>query len=147
MRLLASYDQTRLALANSTNDHTTLEVIIQTNRAWRTDSSGTYFRRPTEAEIWLQAFLALGRGFKGIHTYVYRSAQWTGTPAPFDSGIVTESATQRNAIAPYYNQVAQLFTHLSALGDDILPLTVLDAFIWTGTPHSYITDILDDVYD
>lgn len=147
-RLLATYDQTRRALARSGNKHTTLEVIIQTCSQLTPESDTTYFRRPTEAEIWMQAFLALGRGYKGVHTYVYRTVPYTGYFVPFDSGLVasTTPPTARTAIGPY-NQVAQLYNHLAELGDDILPLTVLDAFTWTGAAHSYITDIIDDVDD
>ncbi|MDZ7336066.1 MAG: hypothetical protein ONB32_13025, partial [candidate division KSB1 bacterium] len=148
-RLLASYDQTRRALSRSGNTHTTLEVIIQAGSQFTYESDTTYFRRPTEAEIWLQAFLALGRGYKGVHTYVYRTVPYTGYFVPFDSGLVasTTPPTARTAINPYFDYVAQLYQHLAELGDDILPLTVLDAFTWTDTAHSYITDILYDVDD
>ena len=147
-RLLASYDQTQRALDRSDNEHTTLEIIIQTHSQFTTDQN-TYFRRPTEAEIWLQAFLALSRGYKGVHTYVYRTNPWTGQMAYFDSGLVavTTPPTARTAISPYYDQVAQLYDHLAELGDDILPLTTQEYFTWTGSAHSYVTDIIDDVDD
>lgn len=112
-RLLATYDQTRRALARSGNNHTTLEVIIQTCSQLTSESDTTYFRRPTEAEIWLQAFLAIGRGYKGVHTYVYRTAPYTGYFVPFDSGLVasTTPPTARTAIHPYFDYVAELYNH------------------------------------
>jgi hypothetical protein len=73
---IAGCDSAHLNLVKSENSHTRLEMYIQTFEARYVD---TYFRRPTQAEIWLQAFLALSRNFKGIHSYVYRSYTW---PAP-----------------------------------------------------------------
>jgi hypothetical protein len=155
--ILGSYDQTRNALiaGQGQNHHTRLEVIIQTQREYY-PATQTFVRRPTESEIWLQAFLALSRCYKGVHSYVYRTNN-TGN----SWGLIDErTPRQQNVDSLCYYQtnpnnynrnsygvVTQLYDHLSALGDDILPLTVLDAFTWTGTARSYITDIIDDVYD
>jgi hypothetical protein len=59
-RYIASCESTRMHLKGSGNTHTTLEMHIQT---FEGRDGTTYFRRPTEAEIWLQTFLALGRNF------------------------------------------------------------------------------------
>ncbi|MDZ7401237.1 MAG: hypothetical protein ONB37_13835, partial [candidate division KSB1 bacterium] len=140
--LVMSYQQTWEALKNSGNNHTKLEIIFQTFECYNA-TYHVYWRRPTQAEIWLQAFLALSRNAKGVHSYVYRSYHWGG--ATYETGLI-DSLT-RNPNQPTYSYVADLYTHLDSLGPRLLPLTVLDAFTWTDTAHSYITDIIDDVYD
>jgi hypothetical protein len=137
-RFIAGCELTRSALNASGNTHTTLEMYIQTNRAY---IDNTYFRRPTEAEIWLQAFLALSRNFKGIHCYVHRTVPpnqgWYTNPAWYDSGLVTMDVPRipiNNSFNHQpYNNVAQLFAHLSSLGSQVLPLEVDTAFTWTGS--------------
>lgn len=141
-RFIYGCELTRSALNASGNTHTRLEMYIQTHSAY---FNNTYFRRPTEAEIWVQAFLALSRNFKGIHCYVYRTAppgSYEGQPAWYDSGLV-DIAVPRNPINDSfnhqpYNNVAQLFAHLSSLGPQLLPLDVDTAFTWTGSaPPDY----------
>ncbi len=151
--LLGSYDQTRQALINSGNTHTRLEVAIQTQREYF-PATQTFIRRPTESEIWLQAFLALSRGYKGIHAYVYRTNH-----AGNSWGLIDERTPRQQTIdslcyyrnnANNYNRdpysvVAQLYDHLAELADHILPLTVLDVFTWNGTSRGYILNIDGDI--
>ncbi len=141
--IIDSYQWTWEKLKNSGNTHTTLEVIIQTFRCWDSRQSSAFWRRPTEAEIWLQAFLALSRNYKGVHSYVYRSydcADW------YEQGLVNAYET-RSEINPGYNHVAQLYDHLAVLGPQLLPLTVNEAFTWTDSPHQYIQNITGDIND
>ncbi len=118
-------------------------MYIQTQRAY---IDNTYFRRPTQAEIWLQAFLALSRNFKGIHCYVHRTVPpnqgYYANPAWYDSGLVDMGLPRTPINNSFnhqpYNNVAQLFAHLSSLGPQILPLEVDTAFTWTGAiPPAY----------
>lgn len=141
-RIINNFDHAWQSLKNSANDHTTMEIIIQTHREWSyAEGNRAFFRRPTEAEIWLQAFLALSRNFKGIHYYVYHSLAgsrfW---------GLVDQSAN-RDSVNPYYEYVAQLNDHLTELGPELLPITVDSAFTWEGNSVLYINNITGDSLD
>lgn len=130
-RYIASCESTRMHLQRSGNTHTTLEMHIQTFEA---RYGATYFRRPTEAEIWLQTFLALGRNYKGILAAFYRSDNNGGVD--FETSLI-DSLT-RLPIQPIFNYVADLYGHLDILGPQILPLEVDTAFTWTGAiPPDY----------
>lgn len=130
-RYIASCESTRMHLKRSGNTHTRLEMHIQT---FEGREGTTYFRRPIESEIWLQAFLALGRNFKGIFASFYRSYNPPGTD--YSNGLITLST--RLPILPTFNYVAALYTHLDILGPQILPLEVDTAFTWTGAiPSDY----------
>lgn len=126
--LVMSYQQTWEALKNSDNNHTKLEFIFQTMECYN-EQYHVYWRQPTQAEIWLQAFLALSRAAKGIHCYVYRSNHWGG--ATYETGLI--DSTTRNPNQPTYDYVADLYAHLDSLGQKLLPLTADTAFTWTGT--------------
>jgi hypothetical protein len=140
-RLITSLEWTKQALENSGNNHTQLEIIIQTHRHYE---YGELFRRPTEAEIWLQAFLALSRGIKGVHSYVYFSY------APYLSwGLVDEqpAGTNRNPIDPYYSSISNLYSHLDSMASELLPLEVDTAFTYTGGTIRYIQNVTGDTSD
>ena len=145
--IINSYQQTQQALENSGNTHTRWEVIMQTQRSWSA-SSGHFWRRPNQSEVWLQAFLAISRGAKGVHAYLYHSYQTSSSRA---YGLVDRSATRQPINTPNYNQpynnVAQLYEHLSELGPYLLPLSVDTAFTWTGTSTDYIQNITGDSLD
>jgi tetratricopeptide (TPR) repeat protein len=143
--IIGSYQLTWEKLKNSGNTHTTLEVIIQTFRCWDSRQSYAFWRRPTEAEIWLQAFLALSRNYKGVHSYMYRSYDDPGGEW-YEQGLVNADET-RIEINPSYNHVAQLYDHLTVLGPQLLPLTVNEAFTWKDSPHQYIQNIDGDMND
>lgn len=141
-RIISNYNHAWQSLTNSSNYHTKLEMIIQTHRAWVQGKYETRFlRRPTEAEIWLQAFLALSRNFKGIHAYVYFSQQ-----SYHQWGLVNE-ASPRQVVNPWYSYVSELYDHLSVLGPKLLNLIVSEALTWEGTPHRYIQNITGDTLD
>jgi len=142
---IASCDSTRMHLIRSGNTHTTLEMHIQTFAA---RYGATYFRRPTQAEIWLQAFLAISRNFKGIHSYVYRSYHWPTTD--YETGLIdslTRLPINDPPHNPPYNNVAQLYAHLNSLGPELLSKPVNDVFTFTGTRHKYIQNITKDSTD
>ena len=145
--IINSYQQTQQALENSGNTHTRWELIMQTQRSWSA-SNGHFWRRPNQSEIWLQAFLAISRGAKGVHSYLYHSYQTSSSRA---NGLVDRSATRQPINTPNYNQpynnVAQLYDHLSELGPYLLPLSVDTAFTWTGTSTDYIQNITGDSLD
>ncbi|MFX0139173.1 MAG: hypothetical protein ACFFDN_36360, partial [Candidatus Hodarchaeota archaeon] len=144
-RIIGGYQQTWQALRNSGNQHTKLELIMQTHRAWSyADGDSAFFRRPTEAEIWLQSFLGLSRNFKGIHAYIYMS--YHGAHGSQTWGLVDESSP-RAVYYPHYTRVGQLFDHSSVLGSQLLPLNVDTAFTWTGTSTDYIQNITGDSLD
>jgi len=86
--------------------------------------SFSYFRRPTESEINCQAFLALSRGARGIHYYVYYSdVDSIGfPPSPPHSGLefLGLITNTRNSFEPFYTQVAKLDTNIAVLGSQIL---------------------------
>jgi len=141
--IIASYEGTWQKLKKSGNTHTKLEVIIQTFRCWDSRQSNAFWRRPTEAEIWLQAFLALSRNYKGVHSYVYRSYDCDDW---YEQGLVNANL-ERSEIDPTYNHVAQLYDHLSVPGPQLLALTVNEAFTWEDSPHQYIQNIDGDITD
>lgn len=104
----------------------------------------SYHRRPTEAEIFCQANLALSRGAKGIYTYLYGS---TVTAINFSStasqsiGIVTYTGP-RNPINPTYNHVANLFSYLDDIGPELITKTCTAAFNCNTIPGGqYITGV------
>jgi hypothetical protein len=91
--LVMSYQQTWDALKNSGNDYTKLEIIFQTMECYN-EQYHVYWRRPTQAEIWLQAFLALSREAKGVHSYVYRSHHWGGDT--YETGLIDSTTRLPN---------------------------------------------------
>ncbi len=71
--LVQNYDS---CLVGTKNVDTEWHAIIQACEQQYYDSgSGTYryWRRPTTSELWCQAFLAMSRGAKGVHYYLYMS--------------------------------------------------------------------------
>ncbi len=146
-QLIDSYNLVRQALVNSGNKYTRWEVIYQAHREWD-GSSAHFWRRPTQAELWLQAFLALSRGAKGAYAYVYRSYNDASLRS---FGLVDNSTTRQKINTPVYNRpyenVAQLNEHLAAVGAAILDDTVHIAFTWTGTAYKYLKNITGDSTD
>jgi len=103
----------------------------------------TYHRRPTEAEIFCQANLALSRGAKGIYTYIYGSNVtniniYTGTLQ--HKGLVDLSSPR--AIHPTYNHVANLFSYLDDIGPELITKTCTAAFNCNNIPGGqYLTGV------
>ncbi|MDZ7340865.1 MAG: right-handed parallel beta-helix repeat-containing protein [candidate division KSB1 bacterium] len=146
-QLIDSYNLVRQALVNSGNKYTHWELIYQAHREWDR-ASAHFWRRPTQAELWLQAFLALSRGAKGVHAYVYRTNDVFSLRS---FGLVDNGSTRQKINTPVYNRpydnVAQLNEYLAILGAAILDDTVHTAFTWTGTRYKYLKSITGDSTD
>ena len=146
-QLIDSYNLVRQALLNSGNKYTRWELIYQAHREWNR-TSAHFWRRPTQAELWLHAFLALSRGAKGVHAYVYRTYNASSLRS---FGLVDNGTTRQKINTPAYNKpydnITQLYDHLATLGSAILDDTVHTAFTWTGTRYKYLKSITGDSTD
>ncbi|MDW7679976.1 MAG: right-handed parallel beta-helix repeat-containing protein [bacterium] len=148
--LVQNYDSCLVATKNvDTEWHAIIQVCEQEYYNSSTDEY-KYWRRPTKSELWCQAFLAMSRGAKGIHYYLYLSTvdstniPSSGTP-PNGYGMLGLVTDSREKFETYYSQVAQLDTQLTTIGPLILPLSVDTAFNCDNIPaNNYIQDVQGD---
>ena len=157
--LLDHYDSTMRSVRGK---HTEWQAIIQAH----SEISGDSRRRPSALELRVQAYLALSRGARGITSYVYGSEVPVGTPKESDPlpieglllggaprlvyeirGLIDLNRDPYTSITdpdgiPAFQNVAELYTELSALGPQARKLRLYDAFPNSGIPTANASCII-----
>ena len=145
--IIIEFDSCR-AVFEASGVHTEWHQIIQTHEAYEyTGGRYSYHRRPTESEIFCQANLALSRGAKGIHTYIYSSNVDNINTSSGDMqfiGLVNNDTSTTRTTYSTYTHVANLFTWLvDSIGPKLLDKTCTASFNCNNIPATgqYITDV------